>query len=173
MTVLACFLRAINVGGNRLIKMADLRALIESHGFTDVKTLLQSGNVVFSSTSTASAASKVLTLAIEKQFGFHVDLVIKTAAELRAAVAENPFEGKPGYVVVLLTQTRPSAAGVKTLQQTYKGPEEVLLVGSNLYVNYGDTMGRSKLTGTLLDKATATPGTARTLNTINKTIALM
>jgi uncharacterized protein (DUF1697 family) len=92
MTHRIALLRGINVGKAKRIPMADLRALVEGLGFTDVRTLLNSGNVVFSGTRRSPrtiAAS--LAAAIRQQFGFDVPVVVITDQELRAIAADNPL----------------------------------------------------------------------------------
>jgi uncharacterized protein (DUF1697 family) len=88
-------LRGINVGGNKKVPMAQLRALVEGLGFTDVETLLQSGNVVFTSKAKKKPAllEKQLEQAIEAEFGFDVSVLVRTRDELAAAIEANPLEG--------------------------------------------------------------------------------
>lgn len=171
---LACFLRAVNVGA-RKCKMADLKALLEDElGFSDVKTLLNSGNVVFTAREKPPAALKLLEPAISKMCGFHVDCVVKTGAELRAALEMNPFpDSDQKHVVIILTQKAPSAAAVKALAEKNKGPEILRLVGKDLFIAYPEGIGESKLSATIIDKATGMPGTGRNMNTIAKIVDLL
>src|SRR5690349_21027558 len=84
-------LRGINVGGNKQVAMATLRGLFEDGlGFTDVKTYVNSGNVVFSG---RKATARRIERAIEAEFGFDVAVVLRTRDELAAVVEENPFAG--------------------------------------------------------------------------------
>src|SRR5581483_3195326 len=88
-------LRGINVGGKNLLPMKELAAMFERAGCSEVRTYIQSGNVVF-----AASASVVKTLAekigaqIEKQFGFRAPVVLRSADELRAAIRDNPYVKK-------------------------------------------------------------------------------
>ena len=79
-------LRGINVGGNKKVPMAELRALGEKLGWRQVATYIQSGNVVFAGGGGAAAAERALEQAIEKRFGFPVPVVVRTAAQWRASV---------------------------------------------------------------------------------------
>src|SRR3954453_13144551 len=92
MTTYICFLRGVNVGGNKLLKMAELKALFDSLRLRDAKTYLQSGNVVFASDETDRA---VLTRHIEdrirKKSGLEVKIILRTAADLRNVIAANPM----------------------------------------------------------------------------------
>jgi uncharacterized protein (DUF1697 family) len=92
------FLRGINVGGNKLIKMEDLRRVFEASGFQNVRTYIQSGNVIF---DTAEKNTATLVNKIEKQIhkllGHEVKVLLQTVAELEDIVSRNPFKGfKPG-----------------------------------------------------------------------------
>lgn len=89
------FLRGINVGGYRKIKMTDLRATFISAGYTDVITYIQSGNVIFNSTEiNPELLSQNIEQSIEKTAGFRTEVIIRTASELENIVHQNPFEGR-------------------------------------------------------------------------------
>lgn len=80
MSVYISLLRGINVGGHKIIKMEALRALYHSMGLAEAQTLLQSGNVVFSSEITdRTGLAGQIEQAIEKSFGFHADVILRTA----------------------------------------------------------------------------------------------
>jgi uncharacterized protein (DUF1697 family) len=92
MTTYIGLLRGINVGGNKMVAMADLRALIAGLGFADVTTLLQSGNVVFRGPASATAdLERTLEAALEKRLGMRVEFHVRTGAEWHRVVAGNPF----------------------------------------------------------------------------------
>ncbi|WP_276351869.1 DUF1697 domain-containing protein [Cohnella caldifontis] len=99
MTVYIALLRGINVGGNRKVPMPALKSMFESLGFQGVLTYINSGNVIFESDSDdgGEALEERIEREIEKVFGFPVDVMIRTAAELRGAIDANPFaaEGSP------------------------------------------------------------------------------
>jgi uncharacterized protein (DUF1697 family) len=150
MTAYVSLLRAINVGGHRIIAMADLRALYESLGFTGVRTYIQSGNVIFASPE-ASAATLTRTIerAIAERFGLSVEVVNRTAAELGTVVANNPFTkeaaAEPGRVVVVFLPAPPSKEERDALAKPVAGPERLKLAGADLYIHYAEGIGRSKL----------------------------
>lgn len=109
-------LRGINVGKAKRIPMADLRALLESLGHTDVKSLLNSGNAVFA--APRGAAPKLaaeISAAIEKRFGFEVPVIVKSAADLDAMAAENMLATKAPDHSRLLTVFAQSPADLKSL----------------------------------------------------------
>ena len=88
----ALLLRGINLGRTRRVPMADLRALLTAEGYRDVATLLQSGNAVLEADVAAPAAlAEALEVAIAARFGFPVDVVLRTRAEVAAVVERNPF----------------------------------------------------------------------------------
>lgn len=92
MTRYVAFLRGINVGGHKKIKMADLRRAFDSWGFTDVKTLLASGNVAFCADETrCDALAGSIEAGIESAFGFEVGVIVRTMASIRDLVSANPF----------------------------------------------------------------------------------
>ena len=90
----AAFLRGINVGGNTQIKMEELRRVFGSLGFHDVKTLLNSGNVVFEAAETdVPTLTQIIEAKLEEAFGFKSDVILRTAAEMQALVESEPFAG--------------------------------------------------------------------------------
>ncbi len=167
MTTFISLIRGINVGGNKMVRMEDLRAIHESLGFKSVRTLLQSGNVVFTA---ARADPKKIEAAIEKKLKMNVSVVVRTADELREAIRRNPFplEGRnPGWLLVMFLAAEP-----KGELGPIPPPEEAHLSGRELYLYYGNGAGRSKLTGAVLEKKLGVAGTSRNWNTVNKLLAL-
>ena len=89
----AAFLRGINVGGNRSIKMAELRTAFAAQGFTNVKTVLASGNVLFDTAETdAAVLCKAIEQHLKQEFGHKIFVLLRTVAELQCLVAANPFK---------------------------------------------------------------------------------
>jgi len=173
MTVAVSLLRAINVGGNNLVRMEVLRALHEELGLTNVKTYVQSGNVVF---RTKARDMKVLGRrledALERKHGFRPPVLIRTAEELRHTVARNPFAARkgiePAKLHVVFLAGRPDPAREARMRAANRGPEEFYLSGSELYVYYPEGAGRSKFTAAALEVT----GTARNWNTVTKLLAM-
>ncbi len=166
-------LRAINVGGRNMIAMADLRNLVESLGFSNPKSLLQSGNLVFDGTRrTGGALEKLLETETQKRFGLVIDYMVRSAEVWGKLIADNPFpkEAKtdPGHLLAICLKSEPAADQVKALQSAIKGREYVEAIGRTLYAVYPDGVGRSKLTITLIEKTLQTRGTGRNWNTILK-----
>jgi uncharacterized protein (DUF1697 family) len=178
MTVFAALLRAVNVAGSGILKMADLKALCEEIGFGDVRTLLQSGNVVFTATETDKVVAKKLADAIEKSHGFRPAVAVRTAAEIADAIKRNPFRAEtkadPRFVVVGFLAGSP-AAGAAARIAAVKGAagERLKLSGRELYAHYPEGQGRSKVTNAVLERALGVPVTVRNWNTVTKLSAML
>jgi uncharacterized protein (DUF1697 family) len=171
-------LRGINVGGHKLIAMSDLSEMLESLKFTGVKTLLQSGNVVFQSgKQTGSALERLLEKETEKRLKASVRILVRDANEWKAIVARNPFakeaKSDPSHLLVMCLKDAPDAKSVKALQATIKGPEVVRADGRQLYLVYPAGIGTSKLTNAVIEKKLGTQGTARNWNTVLKVVELI
>ena len=177
MPIHIALLRAVNVGGRNLVGMSDLRALIESLGFTEVKSLLQSGNLVFrSGRRSVAGLERLLESEIKARFEFPIDCLVRTADQWQAIISANPFraeaESDPNRLVVMFLKKVPEASDMQALAATVRGPEVVRDDGRHLYMFYPDGIGRSKLTGTLIEQKLRTRGTARNWNTVLKLAAL-
>jgi uncharacterized protein (DUF1697 family) len=171
MTACISLFRGINVGGNRIVPMSELKSLHESLGLKDVVTYIQSGNVVFTSDEADPAQlSKLIEESFAQKFGFRSQVMVRTSAELEEIIANNPFqnqpEKEPKRVLALFLATRPESTALEDLKKTYNGPEEIYLVGQELFVYYSDGVGRSKLTLPLIEKKLKTVGTGRNWNTV-------
>jgi uncharacterized protein (DUF1697 family) len=157
--------------------MAELRDFVADLGFANVKTLLQSGNLVFEAGSKSGASlEKLLEQETTKRFGVAIDYMARSAKEWAAIVAANPFpkeaKNDPGRLVVMCLKANPSPKALKTLQESIKGPEFFRSNGSELYIVYPNGQGTSKFTGALIEKKLETRGTARNWNTVLKLLAL-
>lgn len=171
-------LRAVNLAGINKVGMADLRALLVSLGFDDARTLLNSGNVVFSGGNTTTAAlEQMLEKATAKRLGVHTDFFVRTAKEWAAIIDANPFprEAKedPGHLLAVIMKEEIAAADVTALQKAIVGREVVRAKGRCAYVVFPDGIGHSKLTNLTIEKKLGTRGTARNWNTILKLAALV
>jgi uncharacterized protein (DUF1697 family) len=166
MSTFIALLRAINVGGTGKLAMAELVKLCEKAGFTDVKTYIQSGNVVFDSDATEAAVKAALEAALAKKIGKPVGVLLRRPAELERVLADNPFpQAPPAKVIVMFFDAKlPKSAltGVRA-----PGNEELALHGRELYVHFPDGQGKSKL-----KLPFAAEGTGRNLNTIAKLSAI-
>jgi len=160
MTVFAAFLRAVNVGGTGKIAMGDLKALCERLGFEEVRTYIQSGNVVFRSDRDAASAKALLAKALTARMNSPVEVHVRSAAQLRRTIAGNPFpQAPPNRVIVFFLDATPEKDAIDGLR--IPGNEAVRVVGREIFVYYPDGQGRSKLR-----LPQAKTGTGRNLNTV-------
>ena len=165
-------LRAVNVGGIK-VSMADLKALLADLGFEDVRTLLNSGNVVFRSKSqTEPDLEKLLETEFAKRAGRPTEFFVRTAEEWKSIVARNPMTNEarrdPGHLLVVVLKRAPSDREVEELRAAIVGPEVVKADGKQAYIYYPAGVGQSKLTAKLIEKKLDSPGTGRNWNTVLK-----
>lgn len=151
--------------------MDELKAVHEALGLRDVLPYIQSGNVVFKSEDAdPTQLRQQIEESIEKRFGFHVEVFVRTSAELEAIIEKNPFQGQSDkeskWVVVLFLAHCPNEAAQENLHKSYTGPEEIVVSGKEVYLYYTNGIGRSKLTLTLIEKKLKTLGTGRNWNTV-------
>jgi uncharacterized protein (DUF1697 family) len=173
LTTYIALLRAINVGGTKKITMADLAGFFVALGFDQVRTIVQTGNVVFATgDASASELEAMLEREAKNRLGLDTDFFVRRAAEWEDVVAQNVFpdeaESDPGHLVVMALKETPGAADVSALQAAVQGPELVRAVGKQLYVVYPAGIGRSRLTLKLIERELGTRGTGRNWNTVLK-----
>ena len=164
-------LRGINLGPNRRVAMADLRALCEDLGYEDVRTYVQSGNVVFTTAAEPSVVERELSSEIGVRLGVETDVVVRTRDELADVVKRNPIpEGadKPKRFQVSFLSGEPDAAFVRELEEQDFAPERFAVSGREIYAWHPDGMQRSKLARALGDKRLGVTATARNWNTVTK-----
>jgi uncharacterized protein (DUF1697 family) len=187
MTYIA-LLRAVNLGGRNMVAMAALRELILSLGFGDVRTLLQSGNVVFRDGTplrrsgrqgprrSTSTIAQTLQDATVERLGVATEYIVRTAPEWNAIIEANPFPGEaerlPNHLLLTALRDEPSRAAATALEEAIPGRERIRIIGRHAYIVYVDGVGRSRLTNALIEKTLATRATARNWNTVLKLAAL-
>jgi uncharacterized protein (DUF1697 family) len=177
MSMHVAFLRAVNVGGKNLVPMSELCDLFGSLGFTGVRSLLQSGNVIFDTDRQADETiESMLEAQTAKRFGVTVDHIVRSAQNLHKAIAFNPFPAEamkdPAHLLVIFLKKAPQAKDVRALEAAIQGPERIQAKGRQLYAVYPEGVGRSKLTNALIEKKLGARGTARNWNTVLKLAAL-
>ncbi len=173
----AALLRGINVGGHKRVPMAELRALIEELGHTDVATYLQSGNAVFTATGDDQVLAAGLERAIDKRFGFGVDCLVRDAAYLKAVADACPFpaaelEGKQLHATYLSEHV--DAERFASIDPQAFVPEEFRLGERVLYLYAPNGLGRSKLAESLARPSLykGIVATTRNWNTVVKLVEL-
>jgi len=161
--------RGINVGGNHIIPMKDLRALHELLGLENVASVIQSGNVVFDSDQNPAELEKVIEDAVEQRFGFRVPVLVRTAREIQAALAEYPFDSSAGYQPNWIAFVFLREGSGRELE-AYDGQEKIYPGNRLACIYYTGGMGRSKLN---LGRYLKTDWTVRNHNVVSKIQALL
>jgi uncharacterized protein (DUF1697 family) len=166
MSTHVALLRGINVGGRTKVPMKELRALFETMGFTNVTTYVQSGNVVFDATAAPKAGA--IQARIAEAFGFDVAVVLRTAKELAAVMAANPFPADAAKVHVVFLHKAPVPSAFAKVDAAVFAPEEFALGRKELYLHLPNGVGRSKLAAALVRQAPpeATMRNWRTVETL-------
>ena len=160
--VYVALLRAVNVGGTGKLPMRELVAMCEDAGFARVRTYIASGNVVFVSELDEDGVKKALEKRLAVYAGKPVGVLVRTADEIAAVLAANPFGDRAGNRVVAIFLDRKPAADVH--REVRNQNDELLALGAReIYVAYAEGMGDSRL---LIPAAKA--GTARNMNTVAK-----
>jgi uncharacterized protein (DUF1697 family) len=171
-TRLIALLRGINVGGNKRMAMADLRALLTALGYRDVETLLQSGNAVLTADGADPAdVAADIESAIERQLGMAVSVIVRTGDDLRDVIARNPLPDavtEPVKLHVAFLSARPDAGRFEAVDQERFAPDAIRLGERALYIWYRDGAGRSKLTNDVIERALGVRATSRNWNTVTK-----
>lgn len=166
-------LRGINVGGKNKLPMKDLAAMFEEAGCEDVRTYIQSGNVVFrASKSVAARVPEQVSKAIQEKFGHRVPLVLRTAGELRAVSKENPFlakakkDGDTSALHAMFLDEEPTKARVEALDPERSAGDTYEVRGREVYLYCPNGLARTKLTNDYFDRALKTTSTVRNWNTV-------
>ena len=172
MTTYVALLRGINVGTAKRVPMPELRKLASELGYRDVRTHINSGNLILTSDEPAEAVRRRLEEGIEQTFGLHADVVVRTAGELAAVLAANPFpDGDPSRVTVAFLAGPPADAAEAGVAALATEDEPFLFAGQEVYVHYGhgqaDSVLAAKFAGLL-----GVSATVRNLRTVTKLVDL-
>ncbi|MDQ6658372.1 MAG: DUF1697 domain-containing protein [Actinomycetota bacterium] len=164
-------LRGINVGRAKRIAMADLRELLAGLGYTDVKTLLNSGNALVTTDESAIDTEKAVRAAISKRYGFDVAVVVRTADQLTKAMTADPFQkfapdGSRHFIG--FCSAKPKAAAVKTFAALSGERFQVAASGNHIYAWCPDGLMGSGLGDVDLPKVLGVDCTIRNWNTAEK-----
>jgi uncharacterized protein (DUF1697 family) len=164
-------LRGINVGGQKIIKMTDLKTIFESGGCSNVQTYIQSGNVVFAHLETDVAAlRKHIEAHLQSKLGYAVPTLLRTYDDLVAVVAANPYDdtlpdfGKRMYVCFL--ENAPSEAAIASIAPYTNAEEQLQVHGREAYAYYQTGLGKAKLTNAIIERRLGV-ATMRNWNTVN------
>ena len=176
-TTFLALLRGINLGPKNKISMPDLAELFSSAGCTDVRTYIQSGNVIFQGTAElVGGLSELITTQIQKRFGHKVPVMLRTTREMREVIRENPFlkEGAAEDVLhVMFLADLPEPGAVKSLDPGRSPPNRFNVRGKEVYLLFPEGFARTKLTSSYFDSKLGTIGTVRSWRTVTKLLELM
>ena len=162
-------LRGINIGGRHMVPMKELRALVEGHGCADVRTYIQSGNVVFRSTAADTGKlARQLSSAIARSYGFEPQVLVLTSSQLERAVAGNPFPeaaSDPARLHLFFLTGAPKEPDVVAMNELKARTERFELKGRVFYLHTPEGFGRSNLAGGI-ERFLGVSSTARNWRTV-------
>lgn len=180
MTTYIALLRGINVGGNRIIKMAELKNVLEALGLKDAKTYIQSGNVLFRSDDDAFNIQDKIEKEINRVWGFDVPVVLRSAKELEQLINNCPFSdeeiktaeqasGKESLYISFMANV-PSPEKIQSLKPYENENESYHVIGREVFLLFRDSIRNSKVANNLhrLDAHS----TVRNSKTVKKLLAL-
>ena len=157
--------------------MDALRSLYLSLKFKNPQTFIQSGNVIFHADEEDLALiARRIQDAIDRKFGFRLDVLLRTTGELRSVISNTPFPAgrklEPSKILVTFLADKPSAQARKALLDLKCDPEELHVRGRELYIYFPNGMARPKLSPALLERTLKIPGTGRNWNSVNKMLQI-
>jgi uncharacterized protein (DUF1697 family) len=168
-------LRGVNVGSRNRIAMPKLRASLEAGGFDDVRTYLQSGNVVLSSSAKATDVARKVERLIANEFGLDIAVVTRTRAQLGKVVELDPLASvakNPKRYQVSFLATKPSGEVIRRVEEAAAPAERVVVHGREIYAWHPDTIARSKLWALLAGQRLGVTATSRNWTTVQKLLEL-
>lgn len=175
METFIALLRGINVGGKNVLPMGELCTSLENIGLMNIRTYIQSGNVVFE--SPAKLVNDLQTNignAINKSHGFTPQVLVLTREELKGAITGNPFpeaEDEPKFLHLFFLQSIPANPDIQKLESLRAGGEQFEFVGKVFYLYAREGFGRSKLAANV-EKSLGVAVTARNWRSVNKVLSL-
>jgi uncharacterized protein (DUF1697 family) len=168
-------LRGINIGAGNRIAMSELREALEEATFKDVRTYLQSGNVVLASNAKLESVARKCERVISKRFGLEIAVVVRTRDELAAVVERNPL-GKiasdPKRYQVSFLSAELADGVVRDLEATAAPSEQVVAIGREVYAWHPKTIARSRLWTKLAGKGLGVTATSRNWTTVEALLEL-
>jgi uncharacterized protein (DUF1697 family) len=169
MAVHVAMLRGINLGSTRRVPMPGLRALLTEAGYEDVRTYLQSGNIVLRRPANPAEVQGELQTLISERFGFEVPVIVRSRAQLAAVVKANllgDVADDPKRYQVSFLAKKPPAGLVARVEERAVGSERVVTRGREIYAWHPDGVARSKLWNELAGKGLGITATARNWTTV-------
>jgi uncharacterized protein (DUF1697 family) len=166
-------IRGINVSGLKKILMADLRVLLEKSGLQNVKTYIQSGNVIFTSSEKKEVLSNLISEAILKQYGWEVPVLVFTSSELKLIFDNCPFsEEKKEKSYFILLESKPTTKTILETSKLSTPKEEFVITNVCIYIYYDLGAGKAKLGTNFFERKLKVKATARNYRTMKKLLEL-
>jgi len=169
-------LRGINVGGNNPLPMKDLAQIFENAGCRQVRTYIQSGNVIFDAPEHSREIAQMVSAKVEKRFGYKIPVVIRTWEQMRGVIRDNPFLAAGAdqkMLHVYFLAAAPAARAIAGLDSSRSAPDAFAVRGQEIYLHLPRGMARTKLTNAYFDAKLSTICTARNWATVLKLAAMM
>ena len=177
MTTYVALIRGINVGATRKLPMAELRAHCAADGFGEVRTYIQSGNIILSSKEGGDEVASRLKALITERFKLEVPVIVRTAAQWQGYAAGSPFPDaeaeRPNLLHICLSAEPLADGAAEALQARASAKEKLTVKDGTLWCDFGESVGNSKLTPALFDKAAGSPVTARNWRTVLALAAML
>jgi len=172
MATFIAMLRGINVGGHNILKMEQLRASFAALGFSNVKTYVQSGNVVFDAANDSAAGlSKRIEQNIMLDFGFQVPVFLATSKTVEETIKRNPLLKSPGIdqskLHVTFLSDDPPKTALGQLQPLAVKPEQLRMLGRVIYLYCPNGYGKTRLSNAAIEKKLSVAATTRNWKTVN------
>lgn len=172
MPVFVALLRGINVGGHARVAMPALREWLEALGYEHVRTYLQSGNVVFSTSErSASRISKSISDAIEKELDLTVPVLIRSSDEMERVLSGNPFindKREAAHLHVTFLAEKPSADRASAFRAPEGQTDELVLIDQEVYLHCPGGYGKTKLNNTFIERRLAVTATTRNWKSVTR-----
>lgn len=175
MKIKIAILRGINVGGKRKILMSDLRLLLEKIGFKDVKTYIQSGNVIFKSNKSNAEIISEIKKTVNQNFGFDVPVIIRTSEDLEHIVNSNTFykqENDVSKLHLTFLSTKPTNDIIGKVELFNSSPDKFIIKDENVFIYCEGKYHKSKLTNNFFEKKLEVEATTRNWKTVLKLLEL-
>ena len=173
-TTYVILLRAVNVSGKNIIKMADLRTILKNAGFNNVSTYIQSGNIILDAVTTSEETKQKVQHLIKESFELDIKVFVRTNEQLRSIVKNIPVRPpiEPNKLYITLIDKAPSKNAIDALSKVDFAPEWFFLDNSTLYFYLPNGAARTKLSNSFFERKLQVNATGRNLNTIKKLIEL-
>ncbi len=165
-------LRGINVGGQNKIKMEELKSLYESLGFKNIRTYIQSGNVIFGSAGKdTKELSNLIEEKIKEVFRLSVSVLLRTPAELQHIIDANPFINDKhidtGKLYITFLSIAPKASALSEMKEIRGDPDKFYIVDREIYLYCPDGYGRTKFSNDFFERKSGIAATTRNWKLVN------